>query len=131
MHIHVGTYRYEIISQPENLQHPEGGECHGLAWPDLQRIVFSMKAPAEKRLAVVWHEIGHLLKADFDIRGHAMNAMDEEACCNWLGLAMSMMSPMDLLRLHVYVMQGIDAPGAMLHPGLPHPVPVLHITRPL
>jgi len=130
MQIQVGSFRYEILSRPGPIPHPEGGECHGVAYPDLQRIEFSMAAPAAKRMAVVWHEIGHLLKADFDIRGHDDRKMDEETCCNWLGLSMSMMSPMDLLRLHVYVMQGIDAPAAMLHPGLSHPVPVLHITRP-
>jgi hypothetical protein len=126
MQIKVGPFRYEIIASPTNLKHPDGGECHGLARPDLNRVEFSSVAPPDKRMAVVWHEIGHLLKADLDITGSLK--LDEESICNLIGLAMSMMSPMDMLRLHVYVAQGVDAPGAMLYPGLPSPIPVFHFT---
>ncbi len=129
MHITVGPFRYEIVVNQQPIRHPDGGDCHGLAWPDIHRIEFSMVAPAEKRLAVVWHEIGHLIKADLDI--HDAGVMDEESMCNLIGLAMSMMSPMDLLRLHVFATQGIDAPSAMMCPGLPCPIPVFHFDRPL
>lgn len=126
MHIHVGPFRYEITASSTNIRHPDGGECNGVAYPDLNRIVFSKQTPPEKRLAVVWHEIAHLLKADLDI--HCLPTLDEEAVCNLIGLAMSLITPMDMLRLHVYVCQGIDAPGAMFNPRLSRPIPVCRIT---
>lgn len=128
MQIKVGTFSYEIVARPDLIPHPSGGTCHGLAWPDQQRIEFSTAAPLLKRMAVVWHQLSHLLKADFDI--HGAELLDEETCCNLVGLAMAMISPMDLMRLHVFVCQGIDAPSAMMCPGMRSPIPMMHFTRP-
>ncbi len=127
MHIHVGPFRYEITASSTNIRHPDGGECNGVAYPDLNRIVFSKQTPADKRLAVVWHEIAHLLKADLDVTGSSR--LDEESICNLIGLAMSMMSPLEVARIHVFSTTGIDAPSAMLMPNMRSPIPVLDFTR--
>jgi hypothetical protein len=130
MQITVGPFRYEIVARSTKLTNDQGEPCLGLAWPDLSRVEFSMLAQPDKRWGLVWHELIHLFKADFDIRGHESKTLGEEAVCNLIGLVMAMMEPIDIMRLHVYVMQGIDAPAAMLHPGLPHPIPVFHFSPP-
>lgn len=127
MFICVGPFRYELVARNVQIYTPDGVPCYGLAWPDQQRIEFSLLAPPVKRLSVVWHELLHLARADFDI--HSTSEMSEEAVCNLIGLVMAMISPMDLLRLHVYATEGVDAPAAMLTPNLPRPIPLLHFTR--
>jgi hypothetical protein len=127
MHIKVGPYRYEIIARTEPIEHPDGGLCHGVAMPDRHRIEISLDAPPCKRLAVLWHELLHLAKADFDVTGSAV--LDEESICNLMGLLMSMISPMDLLRLHIFATEGVDAPAAMCNPWMGRPVPILHFPR--
>ncbi len=128
MHIRVGTFRYEIIARSGKLTNDRGEPCMGLAWPDLGRVEFSMACKPSKRWGVVWHEILHLAKADLDI--HDKRSMSEEAVCNLIGLVMALMDPIDIMRLHVYVMQGIDAPAVMVMPNLNNPVPVFHFTPP-
>jgi hypothetical protein len=127
MHIKVGPFCYEIIARAEPIEHPDGGLCHGVAWPDLHRVEFSLAAPPHKRVAVLWHELMHLAKADFDI--HGAELLGEEAVCNLLGLLMSMISPMDMLRLQIYASEGVDAPAAMCNPWMGRPVPILHFSR--
>ncbi len=125
MDLNVGPYRYQILAVSDDLTHPDGGACHGLADPTHQRVMFSMELPPAKRWSVVWHELAHLARADLDIHGEPDTPLGEEAVCNLIGLVMAMIRPMDLMRLHVYVTQGVDAPAAMLTPNLPHPIPVM------
>lgn len=125
MQITVGPYRYEVVARSQTLTNDDGKPCLGLAWPDLSRIEFFSGCAPEKRWAVVWHELLHLVRADFDIHAGGPAVLTEEAVCNLLGLLMTMISPVDVMRLHVYVMQGVDAPGVMMSPTLGRPIPVL------
>lgn len=130
MFLTVGPYKYEIIARSQRLTDDHGEPCLGLAWPDLGRVEFFSGASPEKRWAVVWHELLHLARADFDIHVGQKAKLSEEAVCNLMGLLMTMISPVDFMRLHVYVAQGIDAPSAMFSPRIGRPIPVMNLTPP-
>ena len=116
MFLTVGPYKYEIIARSQRLTDDHGE-------------LFSGASP-EKRWAVVWHELLHLARADFDIHVGQKAKLSEEAVCNLMGLLMTMISPVDFMRLHVYVAQGIDAPSAMFSPRIGRPIPVMNLTPP-
>ncbi len=124
MEVPVGPHRYVVRVVDHDLT-LSGEECDGLCDPAHQTISVRSSLSPTKRVAVCWHEIAHAWKHELDISGAAELA--EEAVCNLIGLAMASMSVETLVRLHIYLVDGVEAESAMMLPCLPKPVPVFRL----
>jgi len=122
MMIPVGPFCYQVKLVSEPLFDGEGHEADGLCRPFAMTIQVSAALPPDKRLATLWHEIGHAWKAELDVRDKP--TMDEESLCRMIGLAMAGMPPRLLAALHLYMMRGYECSAAIMLPA-GDPIPIL------
>lgn len=122
MQVRVGPHDYviELVNHPPLL---DGREANGICDANSQRIEIYRHMPPSKRIAVGWHELAHAFQAELDI--HQAPSLDAEAMANLIGIAMAHMDARLLVRLHTFLLTGIDCVDAMFIPGIDSAVPIV------
>lgn len=126
MEIPVGPFRYRLALVNGHIQTPSGPAL-GLCDTVRREILISDAVAPDHRVDVFGHEFGHAAKAELDITESP--TLHEEAACNLVAMAMSLITPKLRAMIDLYLKHGIEAHDVIWLCDMPEPIPVVRLTN--